>query len=177
MLVRTRTGRRPRRRHWPRAAEVTGGCRASSVSGLGASPPGGSLADPRLQRAHNPGAEPRRHCGMRESRRHSGQPGPGPGPLALIEMRSTSKLVVIRSGQVRSGQVRSGQVYYSAEVQDPAMRAKRKKNVRELTERRCPNERRARESVIAMVMSLESFGVDGAGPRPSRQVRQTRSEA
>ena len=37
------------------------------------------------------------------------------------------------------------------------------------------------ESDSAMVMNLESFGVDGAGydetvPRPSRQVRQTRSE-
>ncbi len=38
------------------------------------------------------------------------------------------------------------------------------------------------ESDSAMVMILESFGVDGAGydetesPRPSRQVRQTRSE-
>ena len=40
------------------------------------------------------------------------------------------------------------------------------------------------ESDIAMVMNLESFGVDGVGddeteslsPRPSRQVRQTRSE-
>ena len=38
------------------------------------------------------------------------------------------------------------------------------------------------ESDGAMVTNLESFGVDGAGydntmrPRPSRQVRQTRSE-
>ena len=40
------------------------------------------------------------------------------------------------------GQVRSGQVYYSVEVQDHEGQVK---NVRELTERRCPNEQRARE--------------------------------
>ncbi len=35
--------------------------------------------------------------------------------------------------------------------------------------------KRARDD-RAMVMKLESFGVDGDGPTPSRQVRQPRSE-
>jgi hypothetical protein len=41
--------------------------------------------------------------------------------------------------------VRSGQVRFITRPKSRTMRAKRKKNVRELTERWCPNEQRARE--------------------------------
>jgi hypothetical protein len=85
----------------------------------------------------------------------------------------------------------TGQVRFITRPKSRTMGAKRK-NVRELTERRCPNEQRARECqsyvgdrAIMMVVNLESstalllykpMVLVTMRPTPSRQVRQIRTE-
>ncbi len=79
--------------------------------------------------------------------------------LALHQARllSRSGLGVLRARAA----ARSGQVRFITRPKSRTMRPS-EINVRELTERMCPNEQRA-ESDSVMVMNLESLGVDGAG--------------
>jgi hypothetical protein len=106
---------------------------------------------------------------------------PSPPTNSVRTCPQRTQTAPIYSAQIRPSVRKRPQLGW--ELRDRALRAKRKTRSR-ANRTKVPLEMSNElESDRAMVMNLERFGVDGVGyvvghlrPRPSRQVRQTRSE-
>ena len=116
-----------------------------SLFGLGSAPEGPLFGKRRNRLKCNP----KRHTSRLHPQMH--------GLLQPLSIRSSLWVPCRALARYR----KIGQVRFVTRRKSRTMRATRK-IVRELTERRCPKEQRAREH-RAMVMNLESFGVDDAG--------------